>query len=133
MPVALEGALKLKEISYIHAEAFPAGESKHGPIAIVEKDFPVIMIAPNDWTANKILGNTEEMRARGAYIISITERDHPIIKRSDYSFIIPKAFSSLIEPITYVVPLQMIAYYTSVHKGLDPDKPKNLAKTVTVE
>lgn len=133
MPVALEGALKLKEISYIHAEAFPAGESKHGPIAIVEKDFPVIMIAPNDWTAKKILGNAEEMRARGAYIISITEKDHPIIERSDYSFILPKAFSPLIEPITYVIPLQMIAYYTSVFKGFNPDKPKNLAKTVTVE
>ncbi|MFX0085100.1 MAG: glutamine--fructose-6-phosphate transaminase (isomerizing) [Candidatus Hodarchaeota archaeon] len=133
MPVALEGALKLKEISYIHAEAFPAGESKHGPIAIVEQDFPVIMIAPNDWTAKKILGNAEEMRARGAYIISITENNHSIIERSDYPFIIPKAFSPLIEPITYVIPLQMIAYYTAVQRGFDPDKPKNLAKTVTVE
>ncbi len=133
MPIALEGALKLKEISYIHAEAFPAGESKHGPIAIVEQDFPVIMIAPNDWTAKKILGNAEEMRARGAYIISITENNHSIIERSDYPFIIPKAFSPLIEPITYVIPLQMIAYYTAVQRGFDPDKPKNLAKTVTVE
>lgn len=133
IPVALEGALKLKEISYIHAEALPAGESKHGPIAIVEPDFPVIIIAPNDWTAKKILGNAEEMRARGAYIISITEKDHNIIKRSDYPFILPKAFSPLIEPITYVIPLQMIAYYTATRRGFDPDRPKNLAKTVTVE
>jgi glucosamine--fructose-6-phosphate aminotransferase (isomerizing) len=133
LPVALEGALKLKEISYIHAEAFPAGESKHGPIALVEPDFPVVMIAPNDWTAKKIVGNAEEMRARGAYIISVTEKGHGIIERSDYSFILPKAFSPLIEPITYVIPLQLLAYYAAVERGFDPDKPRNLAKTVTVE
>ena len=133
MSVALEGALKLKEISYIHAEAFPAGESKHGPIALVESQFPVIMIAPKDWTAKKLLGNAEEMRARGAYIISVTEEDHSIIKRSDYSFILPKSLSSFMNPIKYVLPLQMLAYYTAVCRGFDPDKPKNLAKTVTVE
>ncbi len=133
MPVALEGALKLKEISYIHAEAFPAGESKHGPIAIVESMFPVIMVAPNDWTAKKMLGNAEEMRARGAYIISVTEKDHNIIERSDYTFIIPKTISPLVRPISYVIPLQMLAYYAAVRRGFDPDKPKNLAKTVTVE
>ena len=133
MPIALEGALKLKEISYIHAEAFPAGESKHGPIAIVEPDFPVIMIAPNDWTAQKMLSNTEEMRARGAYIISVTEQDHRIIKRSDYSFILPEVTIPLLRPITHILPLQMLAYYTAVRRGFDPDKPKNLAKTVTVE
>ncbi len=133
MPIALEGALKLKEISYIHAEAFPAGESKHGPIAIVEPDFPVIMIAPNDWTAQKMLSNTEEMRARGAYIISVTEQDHRIIKRSDYSFILPEVTIPLLRPITHILPLQMLAYYTAVQRGFDPDKPKNLAKTVTVE
>ena len=133
MPIALEGALKLKEISYIHAEAFPAGESKHGPIAIVEPDFPVIMIAPNDWTAQKMLSNTEEMRARGAYIISVTEQDHRIIKRSEYSFILPEVTIPLLRPITHILPLQMLAYYTAVRRGFDPDKPKNLAKTVTVE
>ena len=133
MPVALEGALKLKEISYIHAEAFPAGESKHGPIAIVESKFPVIMIAPNDWTAKKMLGNAEEMRARGAYIISVTEKDHNIVERSDYTFTVPKTISPLVRPITYVIPLQMLAYYAAVRRGFDPDKPKNLAKTVTVE
>ncbi|WP_455463903.1 glutamine--fructose-6-phosphate transaminase (isomerizing) [Candidatus Hodarchaeum mangrovi] len=133
MPVALEGALKLKEISYIHAEAFPAGESKHGPIAIVETNFPIVMIAPDDWTTKKMLGNAEEMKARGGYIISVTEKDHRITERSDYSFFIPKAFSPIINPISYVVPLQMLAYYTAVRRGYDPDKPKNLAKTVTVE
>jgi glucosamine--fructose-6-phosphate aminotransferase (isomerizing) len=132
LPIALEGALKLKEISYIHAEAFPAGESKHGPIAIVEQDFPVVIIAPNDWTAKKMLSSTEEMRARGAYIISVTENNHNIIERSDYSFILPTSIS-LLRPITYILPLQMLAYYAAVRRGFDPDKPKNLAKTVTVE
>ncbi len=133
MPIALEGALKLKEISYIHAEAFPAGESKHGPIAIVEPNFPVIIIAPNDWTAKKMLSNAEEMRARGAYIISVTEQDHSIIERSDYSFILPRTFTPILRPVTHILPLQMLAYYTAVRRGFDPDKPKNLAKTVTVE
>ncbi|MFX0183157.1 MAG: glutamine--fructose-6-phosphate transaminase (isomerizing) [Candidatus Hodarchaeota archaeon] len=132
MPIALEGALKLKEISYIHAEAFPAGESKHGPIAIVESQFPVIIIAPNDWTSKKILNNAEEMRARGAYIISVTQNGHSILKRSDYSFIVPES-STLLYPISHVIPLQMLAYYAAVQRGFDPDKPKNLAKTVTVE
>jgi len=132
LPIALEGALKLKEISYIHAEAFPAGESKHGPIAIVEQDFPVVIIAPNDWTAKKMLSSTEEMRARGAFIVSVTEDNHEIIERSDYSFILPTSLS-LLRPITYTLPLQMLAYYAAVQRGFDPDKPKNLAKTVTVE
>jgi glucosamine--fructose-6-phosphate aminotransferase (isomerizing) len=133
MPIALEGALKLKEISYIHAEAFPAGESKHGPIAIVEQNFPVILIAPNDWTAKKMLSNAEEMRARGAFIISVSEEGHNIIERSDYSFILPSTPLHLLRPVNYVLPLQMLAYYTSVRLGYDPDKPKNLAKTVTVD
>lgn len=131
-PIAQEGALKLKEISYIHAEAFPAGESKHGPIALVEPQFPVIMIAPDDWTTKKMMGNAEEMRARKAYIVSVTEENHEIIERSDYTFLVPKS-SPLIRPISYIIPLQMLAYYTAVRRGFDPDKPKNLAKTVTVE
>ncbi len=133
LPIAAEGALKLKEISYIHAEAFPAGESKHGPIALVEPDFPVFIISPNDHTTKKMLSNTEEMKARGGYIISLTEKNQEIVERSDYSFIIPKTVSPLINPVSYVIPLQMIAYYASVQRGFDPDKPKNLAKTVTVE
>jgi glucosamine--fructose-6-phosphate aminotransferase (isomerizing) len=133
LPVAMEGALKLKEISYIHAEAFPAGESKHGPIAIVEPQFPVILVAPNDWTAKKIVSNAEEMKARGGYIISVAEPNHPIIERSDYSFIVPEPVLPILRPILDVIPLQMLSYYTATSRGYDPDKPKNLAKTVTVE
>ncbi len=133
LPIAMEGALKLKEISYIHAEAFPAGESKHGPIAIVEPHFPVIIVAPDDDTSKKMLGNAEEMKARGGYIISVTQKDQEIVTRSDQTFIIPRSVSPLITPISYVIPLQMLAYYAAVQRGFDPDKPKNLAKTVTVE
>jgi len=133
LPVAMEGALKLKEISYIHAEAFPAGESKHGPIAIVEPNFPVVFIAPNDWTAKKIVSNAEEMKARGGYIISVAEPNHPILDRSDYSFIVPNPSLSILRPIIDVIPLQMLSYYAATSRGYDPDKPKNLAKTVTVE
>ncbi|PWI49430.1 glutamine--fructose-6-phosphate transaminase (isomerizing) [Candidatus Heimdallarchaeota archaeon B3_Heim] len=133
LPIAMEGALKLKEISYIHAEAFPAGESKHGPIAIVEPKFPVFIISPKDETRKKMFSNSEEMKARGGYIISITHKDQEIVKRSDQSFLIPESSSPLITPISYVIPLQMISYYAAVHRGFDPDKPKNLAKTVTVE
>ncbi|MHA1940858.1 MAG: glutamine--fructose-6-phosphate transaminase (isomerizing) [Candidatus Hodarchaeales archaeon] len=133
LPIAMEGALKLKEISYIHAESFPAGESKHGPIAIVEPKFPVIIVSPKDGTIKKMLSNAEEMKARGGFIISVSEKDQEIIERADESFIIPKSVSPLINPISYVIPLQMLAYYAAVHRGFDPDKPKNLAKTVTVE
>jgi glucosamine--fructose-6-phosphate aminotransferase (isomerizing) len=133
LPVAMEGALKLKEISYIHAEAFPAGESKHGPIAIVEPQFPVILIAPNDWTAKKIVSNAEEMKARGGYIISVAEPNHPVLNRTDYAFLVPKPSLPFLRPILDVIPLQMLSYYTATSRGYDPDKPKNLAKTVTVE
>lgn len=136
LPIAKEGSLKMKEISYIHAEAYSAGESKHGPIALVEKDYPVIYIAPgndNIQENRKILGNAEEMRARGAYNIAVTSKDHVILNKSDFNFIIPEESTSLMTPITYIVPLQMLAYYTSVARGYNPDKPRNLAKTVTVE
>ena len=133
LSIAMEGALKLKEISYIHAEAFPAGESKHGPIALVEPQFPVIIIAPEDETIKKMLGNAEEMKARGGYIISVTQKDQEIVKRSDQTFLIPRSTSPLITPISYVIPTQMLAYYTAVQRDYDPDKPRNLAKTVTVE
>ncbi|MHA2289199.1 MAG: glutamine--fructose-6-phosphate transaminase (isomerizing) [Promethearchaeota archaeon] len=133
LPIAMEGALKLKEISYIHAEAFPAGESKHGPIAIVEPNFPIFVISPRDETRKKMLSNSEEMKARGGYIISITHKDQEVVKRSDQSFLIPESTAPLVTPISYVIPLQMISYYAAVQRGFDPDKPKNLAKTVTVE
>lgn len=131
--VAMEGALKLKEISYIHAEGYAAGESKHGPIALINQGFPVVFIAPTDSTHERIIGNIMEMKARGARIISvIEENDHSISSISDTVFQIPKIDSKFFKPIVYIVPLQLFAYYMAVRKGFDPDKPRNLAKAVTV-
>jgi glucosamine--fructose-6-phosphate aminotransferase (isomerizing) len=134
MPVAMEGALKLKEIAYIHAEAYPAGESKHGPIALVEKEFPVIFTVPNDKHVEVIQGNLEEMKARGGWIIAVTEEACvEVIGRADESFVVPSARSDpMTTTILMVVPLQMIAYYTAVAREYSPDKPRNLAKSVTV-
>ena len=133
VPIAMEGALKLKEISYIHAEAYPAGESKHGPIALVEEGFPVIFVYIG-FLDEAIEGNVEEMKARGAWIATVAPENmvHGSIAR--YSNIVVKMPRAPLEArlITYAIPLQLIAYYTSVSKGLDPDKPRNLAKTVTV-
>ncbi|MFX0113239.1 MAG: glutamine--fructose-6-phosphate transaminase (isomerizing) [Candidatus Hodarchaeota archaeon] len=134
LPVAMEGALKLKEIAYIHAEAYPAGESKHGPIALVEKEFPVFFMVPNDKHAEVIKGNLEEMKARGGRIIAVTEKAcAEVIERADESFVLPVTRS---DPITngilMVVPLQMIAYYAAVTRGYNADLPRNLAKAVTV-
>ncbi|MFX1512640.1 MAG: glutamine--fructose-6-phosphate transaminase (isomerizing) [Promethearchaeota archaeon] len=134
LPIAMEGALKLKEIAYLHAEAYPAGESKHGPIALIEKDFPVVFIAPPDETRAKMLGNVEEMKARGAMTIVLgSENDKQLHERSDYYFGLIKDIPVPFIPVIYTVPLQLLAYYTSVNLGWDPDKPKNLAKSVTVE
>lgn len=131
--VAMEGALKLKEIAYIHAEGYAAGESKHGPIALINQGFPVVFVAPIDSTHNKIIGNIMEMKARGARIISvIEEEDKEIQLISDTVFRIPKATDNFFKQIVYIVPLQLFAYYMAVRKGLDPDKPRNLAKAVTV-
>jgi glucosamine--fructose-6-phosphate aminotransferase (isomerizing) len=129
---ALEGALKLKEISYIHAEGYPAGESKHGPIALIEPGFLCIFIAPKDNTREKIIGNIMEMKARGAEIFSIiTEGDEEIKEISDEYFEVPH-IHYILYPILCTVPLQLFAYYVAVFRGLDPDKPRNLAKSVTV-
>ncbi len=134
LPIAMEGALKIKEIAYLHAEAYPAGESKHGPIALIEKDFPVVFIAPPDDTRPKMLGNIEEMKARGAMTIILgSEEDYQLRERADYYFGFDKNIPLPFIPIVYTVPLQLLAYYTSVNLGWDPDKPKNLAKSVTVE
>ncbi|MEM2725350.1 MAG: glutamine--fructose-6-phosphate transaminase (isomerizing) [Candidatus Nezhaarchaeales archaeon] len=130
---ALEGALKLKEISYIHAEGYPAGESKHGPIALVEEGFPCIFVCPHDETYYKILGNVMEMKARGAFVIScVEEGDKEVRETSDRIFVLPKIETKLLTPILHVVPLQLLAYYTAIARGYDPDKPRNLAKSVTV-
>ena len=132
-PVALEGALKLKEISYIHAEGYPAAEMKHGPIALINKDMPVVFIATQDKVYGKILSNIEEVKSRGGRVIAIaTEGDGYIAEKVDHVFYIPKT-SDTLTPILSVIPLQLLAYHMAVMRGCDVDKPRNLAKSVTVE
>ncbi len=130
---ALEGALKLKEISYIHAEGYPAGESKHGPIALVHEDFPCLFITPKDSTRGKLIGNIMEMKARGARIVALHENgDSEITELADDSVELPPSPNPILSPLVSVVPVQMLAYYAAVERGYDPDKPRNLAKSVTV-
>ncbi|MGE5679890.1 MAG: glutamine--fructose-6-phosphate transaminase (isomerizing) [Bacillota bacterium] len=132
-PVALEGALKLKEISYIHAEGYPAAEMKHGPIALIDKNMPAVFIAPKDSTYEKILSNIQEVKARQGRIIAIaSESDKKIDKLVDYTIKIPDTIRMLM-PILTVIPLQLLAYHIAVKKGLNVDQPRNLAKSVTVE
>ncbi len=132
-PVALEGALKLKEISYIHAEGYPAAEMKHGPIALVDKDMPVVFIATKDKVYKKILSNIEEIRTRGGRVIAIaSEGDNEIAGMVDHVVHIPETIDAL-TPILSVIPLQLLAYHMAVMRGCDVDKPRNLAKSVTVE
>lgn len=132
-PVALEGALKLKEISYIHAEGYPAAEMKHGPIALVDENMPVVFVAPKDNTFEKILSNIEEIKSRKGKIIVITDTDDERLQvLSDHMIVIPKTHE-FITPILMNIPLQLFAYYIADSKGLDVDKPRNLAKSVTVE
>ncbi len=128
---AMEGALKLKEISYIHAEAYPAGESKHGPIALVEPNFPVVFVAPSDRTLDRIVGNIMEMKARGACIISVTDNEK-IHTLSDYTFWIPPNIPDFFIPLPAIVPLQLFSYYAAIHCNHNPDQPRNLSKSVTV-
>lgn len=131
-PIALEGRLKMLEITYIPSLAYPAGESKHGPISLVEEGVPVIFVAPPDETRKFIIGNMEEMKARKATIITIGEEDDKeLIELSDDYIAMPRV-NPLFSPIPYVVPLQLFAYYTAILLGRDPDKPRNLAKSVTV-
>lgn len=132
-PVALEGALKLKEISYIHAEGYPAAEMKHGPIALVDENMPVVFIAPKDATYDKIVSNIEEIKARKGKVIAIaTTNDDQIDNLADYSIKIPTT-RSILMPILTVIPLQLLAYHIAMKKGLNVDQPRNLAKSVTVE
>jgi glucosamine--fructose-6-phosphate aminotransferase (isomerizing) len=132
-PIALEGALKLKEISYIHAEGYPAAEMKHGPIALVEETLPVVFIATKDSYHEKIISNMQEIKARrGKVIAVISQGDDIIPKMADDTIVIPEA-DELIAPILSVIPMQLLAYYIGVAKGYDVDKPRNLAKSVTVE
>lgn len=132
-PVALEGALKLKEISYIHAEGYPAAEMKHGPIALIDEKMPVVVIAPQDSSYDKVVSNIQEIKARKGVVIAIvTEGDKVIKAMSDYTIEIPKA-SDIVESLLAVIPLQLLAYHIALMRGCNVDQPRNLAKSVTVE
>ena len=132
-PIALEGALKLKEISYIHAEAYPAGELKHGPLALVTKEMPVVTIAPNDTLIEKLKSNMQEVRARGGQLYVFADADSHITSGDGLHVIRLPEHYGLLSPILHVVPLQLLAYHTALARGTDVDKPRNLAKSVTVE
>lgn len=132
-PTALEGALKLKEISYVHAEGYAAGEMKHGPISLIDKNFPTVAIAPDDLTLDKMLSNMMEIRARKGKILSVTNKSaKKVINISDDVFLVPRTVP-LLQPVLNIIPLQLFAYYIAKEKGRDIDKPRNLAKSVTVE
>lgn len=132
-PIALEGALKLKEVSYIHAEGYPAGEMKHGPIALLDKGVPVVVIAMPGSVYEKVLSNAQEARAREAHVIGVgTAANREIPDLFQVNLTVPDV-PELLSPLVTVVPLQLLAYYIAAHRGLDVDQPRNLAKSVTVE
>jgi glucosamine--fructose-6-phosphate aminotransferase (isomerizing) len=132
-PIALEGALKLKEISYIHAEAYPAGELKHGPLALVDASMPVVAIAPNDALLDKLKSNLQEVRARGGELYVVADLDSKLTASEGVHVIRLPEHAGLLSPIVHTIPLQLLAYHTAVIRGTDVDKPRNLAKSVTVE
>src|SRR5262249_26382174 len=136
-PIAHEGALKLKEISYIHAEGYPAGEMKHGPIALIDEQMPVLTIAPKDHVFEKMIGNMQEAKARGGSVVALTTRGDDKLRavldrQHDFVLELPRA-PELRTPIVMVIPLQLLAYDIAVRRGCDVDQPRNLAKSVTVE
>jgi len=129
----LEGALKLKEISYIHAEGMPAAEIKHGPLALIEPGMPVVFVAPQDHTYDKVLANVEEVKGRGGRVIAvISEGDGELTRLADEVLSVPTC-EPLLSPLVTCIPLQLIAYHAALARGHDVDKPRNLAKSVTVE
>jgi glucosamine--fructose-6-phosphate aminotransferase (isomerizing) len=136
-PIALEGALKLKEISYIHAEGYPAGEMKHGPIALIDEKMPVVAIAPNDHVFEKMIGNVQEAKARGGSVIAVTSEGDPrmaAVLDTDKDVMVPMPkTTALLSPVVMTIPLQLLAYHIAVRRGCDVDQPRNLAKSVTVE
>ncbi len=132
-PVALEGALKLKEISYIHAEGYPAGELKHGPLALVDSNMPIVAVAPNDKLLEKLKSNLQEVRARGGKLYIFAEKDAGIVADKDTTVLEVAPVDIAISPIIFTVPLQLLSYHVAVIKGTDVDQPRNLAKSVTVE
>lgn len=132
-PIALEGALKLKEISYIHAEAYPAGELKHGPLALVDEDMPVVVIAPNDSLLEKVKSNMQEVRARGGELFVFADQDSNFNESEGVHVIRTPRHAGVLSPIVHTIPVQLLAYHTALARGTDVDKPRNLAKSVTVE
>jgi glucosamine--fructose-6-phosphate aminotransferase (isomerizing) len=132
-PTALEGALKLKEISYLHAEGYPAAEMKHGPIALVDKQTPSVFVMPHDSVYDKVMANLQEIRARGGPVIAVIgEDDHEVSKLADDVIHVPGC-EPYLQPVVNIIPLQLLAYHIAVARGCDVDKPRNLAKSVTVE
>ena len=132
-PIAMEGALKMKEITYIHAEAYAAGELKHGPLALVDRNMPVVAVAPRDTLLEKLKSNLQEVRARGGELYVLADQDTRIIASDGVHVIQMPGHAGLLSPILHTVPLQLLAYHTALHRGTDVDKPRNLAKSVTVE
>jgi glucosamine--fructose-6-phosphate aminotransferase (isomerizing) len=132
-PIALEGALKLKEISYIHAEAYPAGELKHGPLALVDADMPVVVIAPNDRLLEKVKSNMQEVRARGGELFVFADQDSHFSESEGVHVIRTPRHTGVLSPVVHTIPVQLLAYHTALARGTDVDKPRNLAKSVTVE
>ena len=132
-PISLEGSLKLKEISYIHAEAYPAGELKHGPLALVDKNMPVVVIAPNDALLEKVKSNMQEVKARGGILFVFADSDSHFVETKGIKVIRAPRHSGILSPIIHTIPVQLLAYHVALRKGTDVDKPRNLAKSVTVE
>ena len=132
-PVALEGALKLKEISYVHAEGYAAGELKHGPLALVDKNMPIVAIAPRDELIEKLKSNLKEVEARGGELIVFAEDEESFTDQPLTTIIKMPEAHHILSPVVYVLPLQLLSYYVAVYKGTDVDQPRNLAKSVTVE
>ena len=132
-PIALEGALKLKEISYIHAEAYPAGELKHGPLALVDNSMPVVAIAPHGALIEKLKSNLQEVRARGGQLYVVADEASHVEPSDGLHVIHLPAHPQIVSPIVHALPLQLLAYHAALVKGTDVDKPRNLAKSVTVE
>ena len=132
-PMAMEGALKLKEVSYIHAEGYPAGEMKHGPIALIDRAMPVVAIALDDGSRDKMLSNIEQVRARDGIVIGIvTEGDAEVAAKCEHVIELPRT-TPLLYPLLSAIPMQLLSYHIAIRRGCDVDQPRNLAKTVTVE
>ena len=132
-PIALEGSLKLKEISYIHAEAYPAGELKHGPLALVDNNMPVVVIAPNDTLLEKVKSNMQEVSARGGELFVFADLDSHFSESEGVHVIRTPRHVGVLSPVVHAIPVQMLAYHAALQRGTDVDKPRNLAKSVTVE